>query len=145
MEVLSQLPVHESLADNAINTRDKKLWRLLCLTIPGFAAYARTPAVQARLDAALTYSREYDDGTVMYFNRYGNFRRTDGPAVAWADGTNEWWVNGERHRIDWPAIVRWDGTRGWYVNGELHRTDGPAVEWASGAKEWWINGDQVDP
>jgi hypothetical protein len=36
---------------------------------------------------------------------------------------------------------RADGTKEWWLNGELHRTDGPAVEEANGTKEWWLNGE----
>jgi hypothetical protein len=45
--------------------------------------------------------------------------RTDGPAVEWADGDKEWWLN-----------------------GQLHRTDGPAIVWADGNNEWWMNGHE---
>jgi hypothetical protein len=35
-----------------------------------------------------------------------------------------------------PAIEWADGTKEWYINGQLHREDGPAIEWANGTKEW---------
>jgi hypothetical protein len=66
--------------------------------------------------------------------------RTDGPAIEYASGTKEWYVNGVRHRTDGPAIEYASGTKGWYVNGLRHRTDGPAYEWANGRKEWFLNG-----
>ena len=66
--------------------------------------------------------------------------RENGPAVEWADGTNEWWQHGQRHRTDGPATQQADGDKFWYQNGQLHRTDGPAVEWADGNKFWYING-----
>lgn len=33
-----------------------------------------------------------------------------------------------------------NGTKEWYLNGELHREDGPAVERADGTKEWCLDG-----
>ena len=52
----------------------------------------------------------------------------------YADGTKEWWLNGQRHRADGPAIERADGSNEWWLNGELHRADGPAYERADGSK-----------
>lgn len=31
--------------------------------------------------------------------------REDGPAIEYEDGTNEWYINNQRHRIDGPAIT----------------------------------------
>ena len=56
-------------------------------------------------------------GTKWYYNEQGQLHRTDGPAVEYANGDKEWWVN-----------------------GQLHRPDGPAIEYASGTKSWWVNG-----
>ena len=69
--------------------------------------------------------------------------RTDGPAVEYLNGTKAWWLNGLRHREDGPAIEWADGDKMWYLNGTFHRTDGPAIEYASGTKEWWLNGEEV--
>ena len=39
-----------------------------------------------------------------------------------------------------------DGTREWYLNGQLHRgEDGPAIEYANGSREWWLKGTEVEP
>ena len=46
----------------------------------------------------------------------------------------------ELHRTDGPAVEYTDGSEEWYVNGKLHRTDGPAVECADGTKFWYVNG-----
>jgi hypothetical protein len=47
-------------------------------------------------------------------------RENDLPAVVNADGTREWWVNGERHRDDLlPAIINTDGTSELWEKGEL--------------------------
>jgi hypothetical protein len=66
--------------------------------------------------------------------------RDAGPAVEHADGTREWWLNGELHREDGPAIEHADGTRSWRLHGKRHRDDGPATEGADGTREWWGHG-----
>ena len=43
--------------------------------------------------------------------------REDGPAIEWADGEKQWWVNGERHREDGPAIDNGNGSKQWFLNG----------------------------
>lgn len=83
----------------------------------------------------------YDD----FGNRYwyvipNSIYREDGPAIEWADGPKEWWLNGKRHREGDPAIEWADGSKYWYLNGKPHREDGPAVEWAGGHKYWYLNG-----
>jgi hypothetical protein len=44
--------------------------------------------------------------------------RTDGPALEYPKGNQEWWLNGVRHRIDGPAVIDRSGTTMWFVNGE---------------------------
>ena len=44
------------------------------------------------------------------------------------------------HREDGPAVEWADGSKEWFINDNRHREDGPAVEGADGTKEWWING-----
>ena len=78
-----------------------------------------------------------------YINANEELHRLDGPAVEWANGTKEWWINGQRHRIDGPAIEYADGTKSWWIDGKLHRIDGPAIEYANGRKSWWINDKEV--
>ena len=48
-------------------------------------------------------------------------------------------MNDKLHRTDGPAIEYADGYKEWYLNGELHREDGPAIEYASGDKEWYLS------
>ena len=69
--------------------------------------------------------------------------REDGPAIEWANGTKEWFQNGQRHRDAGPAIETAYGDREWYHNGHLHRINGPAIEYANGSKEWYINGKEL--
>jgi hypothetical protein len=56
-----------------------------------------------------------------------------------ADGTKQWYLNGQYHRTDGPAIEYASGSKEWYLNDRLHRTDGPAIERADGSKEWFLN------
>ena len=62
-------------------------------------------------------------GTVRYRNRDGLLHREDGPAVEYADGSREWFLDGQRHREDGPAIEYHDGTHKWYLDGKLLSED----------------------
>ena len=73
----------------------------------------------------------------------GNLHREDGPAAEWASGSKEWYLHGERHREDGPAAEWASCSKEWYLNGKLHREDGPAIEWACGSKSWYLNGKEV--
>lgn len=44
--------------------------------------------------------------------------RTDGPAVVWADGYMEYWIDGKRHRIDGPSVIKNTGATQWHFEGE---------------------------
>jgi 2'-5' RNA ligase len=79
------------------------------------------------------------NGDTFWYNSKGKLHRTDGPAIEWADGSKEWYVNDKLHRTDGPAIERANGDKEWWVNDKLHRTDGPAIEWADGDKAWYVN------
>lgn len=65
--------------------------------------------------------------------------REDGPAVEYATGQKEWWINGERHREDGPAVLHANGSKSWYRNNERHRDDGPAIEYSNGVASRWYN------
>jgi hypothetical protein len=83
----------------------------------------------------------YKDGTVSdAWDKMKVLHRVSGPAIEYADGDREWYINDKRHRIGGPAVEFGSGHRVWYVNNRLHRTDGPAVEYADGGREWWIDG-----
>ena len=80
-------------------------------------------------------------GTVHWRDlKTDKIHRVDGPAIEYADGSKEWYVNGKRDRADGPAVEWASGAKFWFVNGERHRTDGPAIEWAGGYKSWFLNG-----
>ena len=90
-----------------------------------------------------TYTVTVDDtGTTTWHNELGQRHRTDGPAVEFANGDREWYVNGDLHRLDGPAVEYADGDQVWYVNGLYHRTDGPAIEHACGNRFWYQNGQR---
>ena len=44
--------------------------------------------------------RVYDNGDIYWRNQEGQLHREDGPAVEYADGSKEWWVNGQRMTED---------------------------------------------
>jgi hypothetical protein len=66
------------------------------------------------------------------------WHKVDGPAVEYADGSNEWYINGKRHREGGPAVEYADGFKEWYKHGKLHREDGPAVIFSNGTKVWCL-------
>jgi hypothetical protein len=80
-----------------------------------------------------------------YGNKYwylddGKYHRKDGPAVEWANGDKEWYLNGKLHRENGPALEWSNGDKSWFINGEIHREDGPAVIYIDGTQEWHLNG-----
>lgn len=83
--------------------------------------------------------RVYADRT-EWFNKAEQLHRENGPAVEWANGCKDWWINGKLHREDGPAVECTNGSKYWWINGKRHREDGPAVEGADGDKSWYING-----
>jgi len=60
------------------------------------------------------FTDDFGKGRLFIFNNA--IHRHDGPAVEWADGLREWYLNGKRHREDGPAYERADGYHAWYLN-----------------------------
>jgi hypothetical protein len=83
------------------------------------------------------------NGDKTWKNSAGQYHRTDGPAVEFANGTKWWCINGKLHRLDGPAVECANGDKEWYINGKLHRIDGPAIERANGTKQWWFKGKKI--
>ncbi|NVM34032.1 MAG: hypothetical protein HWN81_00455 [Candidatus Lokiarchaeota archaeon] len=82
----------------------------------------------------------YLNGSVSdYYDWDKKLHRLDGPAIEYANGSKEWWIEDKRHRLDGPAVEYSSGSKRWYVKGKRHRLDGPAIECASSHKEWWID------
>jgi hypothetical protein len=83
----------------------------------------------------------YKDGTISdERDRSKTLHRLDGPAIEWAEGVKEWYVDGKCHRIGGPAREYPGGTKYWHVDGKYHRIDGPAMELASGNRRWYVDG-----
>jgi len=83
----------------------------------------RTITEQARQNPVID---EY--GTKHWYNDRGEFHREDGPAVEYASGNKEWWINGNLHREDGPAIEYAYGNKEWYINGNHYKS---IPEWAA--------------
>ena len=81
-------------------------------------------------------------------NEQGELHRECGPAVIYANGDYEYYLDGKLHRAEGPA-VRWTDEDGdikteWYWDGKLHRAEGPAVEYKSfGFTAWYIHGREI--
>ena len=68
----------------------------------------------------INYSKINKLGNKIWYNEQNQYHRDDGPAVEWADGSKEWWLNGNLHREDGPAVEYADGYKEWRLNGELY-------------------------
>ena len=67
---------------------------------------------------------------IKYYNKDGKRHRSDGPALIWADGEKERYINGKPHREDGPAIIYSNGYEAWYINGKCYGDgDKPPQEW----------------
>lgn len=87
------------------------------------------------------------NGYVQWENEVGQPHRdeADGPAIEWASGTQEWYLNGKRHREGGPAVTHHpNGAVEYWVDGKRHREDGPACIWADGTEEYWVNNEKVE-
>jgi len=58
------------------------------------------------------------NGTIRYYNEYGDLHNPNGPAVIWPDGGQEYWINDQLHNPHGPAIVWPDDSKAYYINGE---------------------------
>jgi hypothetical protein len=97
-------------------------------------------------NATTTESHPEQDADGNVFWRLPNLKlhRIGAPAIEWANGTKQWFLNGKLHRTGAPATMCPNGTNFWYQHGKLHRDDAPAVEWADGTKEWYLNGNYYE-
>ncbi|MCK5016055.1 MAG: hypothetical protein KAS32_03195 [Candidatus Peribacteraceae bacterium] len=84
------------------------------------------------------------NGDKFWYNEYNDLHREDGPAIIYSNGTQHWFINGERHREDGPAITRIDGSEDWYVNGRRHREGAPARIYTNGEVSWWHHGRETN-
>jgi len=109
-----------------------------------------------------------EDGNKFWENENGLLHREDGPAIEWASGIKEWFVEGKRHRENEAAYEGLNGYKLYWLNGkkieekdlpwprctidefgnkfwknkkgQYHRKDGPAKEYINGDKFWYKNG-----
>jgi hypothetical protein len=66
------------------------------------------------------------------------------PAVEFANGRKEYWVNGRLHRDGGLPAIECDESKEYWVNGRLHRDGGlPAIERSDGTKEYWVEGECI--
>jgi len=91
-----------------------------------------------------TYIETNYKGDTFYYSDAEKtiLHREDGPAIEYANGRKDWFLNGQRHRCDGPAIEDPDGYKCWFLNDYIHRENGPAVEWSDGHKDWYLNGER---
>jgi hypothetical protein len=47
-----------------------------------------------------SFKKELADGQIEYRNQYGFYHRYDGPAIIYADGTQNWYIEGYCYRDD---------------------------------------------
>lgn len=88
------------------------------------------------------------NGNKCWYDENNLLHNEDGPAVLHTDGSQFWFIHGNRHRLDGPAVQFSGGTEYWYIDDLLHREDGPAVEYHDGHndghKYWYYHGEFVD-
>ena len=111
-------------------------------TVGGQFAASKNPESNLDLSDG-SYSETDKRGNTFHYNSAGQFHRDGGlPAIEWADGMKEYWVNGQLHRDGCLPAAEWaDGMKEYWVNGQRHRDGGlPAIEFADGTKEYWVNG-----
>jgi hypothetical protein len=78
-------------------------------------------------------------GTKKWRNKQWNLHRSDGPAIEYSSGSEEWYENGLRHRLNGPAETYKNGFKHWYFMGMRHREDGPAAIYSDGSYFWFLN------
>ena len=67
----------------------------------------------------------------------------DKPAIIRADGTQQWYKDGQQHREGAPARISGTTQMVWWMqDGQVHRTDGPACTgFGASPYRWWIMGE----
>jgi hypothetical protein len=84
-----------------------------------------------------------ENGTVTYRNADDELHNENGPAVIYADGDKEYYINGQLHNENGPAMVGLDGSKYHYINGYFHNPHGPAIVHTDGSKEYYKNGNML--
>jgi hypothetical protein len=134
------------LLDTAIYTASlfPESWYGLTLIHREFREYSKTRAGIIKYRELFTKVKiKYGDKYISIFGKLNSIE--DKPAIIWANGIKEWYINGNRHREnDKPAIIEANGDKWWYINNKRHReNDQPAIIEANGDKWWYINGNLI--
>ena len=88
-----------------------------------------------------TYKVKIDiNGTERWYNDQDQYHCEHGPAIIFANGSKQWFINSKLHNEHGPAIIFANGTKYWYINGNLHNENGPAASYSDGTKRWYLNG-----
>jgi hypothetical protein len=77
--------------------------------------------MRARKGSTMTIIQKYEHPIPV-------FHREDGPAVIREDGTEQWWLYGEKHRIGGPAVISLTGYQEYWVFGKLQRKSGIVMD-----------------
>ena len=77
-----------------------------------------------KIETEYGYKEVCSDGYTYHCNHQDEFHNPNGPAIEYADGSKEYFVNGLRHRTDGPAVECSDGYKAYYLNGVLHNPNG---------------------
>jgi hypothetical protein len=66
-----------------------------------------------------TYKVTVTKEVTRWYNKSKELHREDGPAIEYARGGKEYFINGERHRKDGPAAEYENGDKLYFINGKL--------------------------
>ena len=67
-----------------------------------------------------TLTVETDEyGTIRYYNAEGDLHNPHGPAVIFADGGKQYYINDKLHNGNGPAIVGANSYKAYYINDKL--------------------------
>ena len=62
----------------------------------------------------------HNSGRIYWYNEKDQRHCEHGPAIEYADGSKEWWINDKLHREDGPAVEYVDGWKFWYLDGNKY-------------------------
>lgn len=142
-----RLAAWKLLFEEAALRRDARAFALIVQSIPELARAAVKGAADYRY--ALPY---FDDvvfrqnvlhhGDRVQYMRLGRLHRDHGPADQLRDGTEAWYLHGERHNENGPAVITPHGYI-WFLHGKQHRVGGPAEFFKQNEyekEEWFRHG-----
>ena len=126
-----------------ISKFDRSVWRLFSLLNKEMNDYFNVKSREYEMCFRTINVKRFE----IIYKLDGSHHRSDGPAVIYNTGSEEWYFNGQYHRLNGPAVIYIDHNNHWYINGKLHRLDGPAIEYVKEHmkkfNEWYINGKRI--